>query len=466
MRNLAGGTGLMSDTDFNAGTRSAPLGDRKAGRSTDLDALAAYVASLNTFDPTPARPSAAALSGNATLGKAVFASLNCASCHGGAGFTNSGENTLVNIGTLKPSSGTRLYGALTGIDVPTLRDVWATAPYLHDGSAPTLEAAVRAHNSVFVGDADLTMLVAYLKEIGGDEPAPPVEPGTGSGLTATYFNNATLSGNPTLTRIEAVDFDWGTGSPGGSVPVDNFSARWSGTLTAPTTGSYRFQTYSDYGVRLWVNGAQVINAWTDHSPRADTSVVVNLSAGQKVSIQMEFYERGGGAVARLRWQTPSNAAYVAIPVSALSPLAGTSANGLTASYFNNLSLSGNAVLSRIENVDYDWGNGSPGPGVNVDNFSVRWSGTLVAGSAGAYRFQTISDDGVRLWVNGVQMINNWTDHSPATNTSGTLTLAAGQKVTIRMEYYERGGGAVARLRWLPPGTATYATIPAINLLPN
>ena len=467
MRALAGGTGLMSDTDFNAGTRSQPLGDRKAGRSTDLDALAAYVASLNTFDAAPARPSAAALSGNATLGKAVFASLNCASCHGGAGFTNSGENTLSNIGTLKPSSGSRLYGTLTGIDVPTLRDVWATAPYLHDGSAPTLEAAVRAHNNVFVGDADLTMLVAYLKEIGSDEPAPPEPVGTGTGLTATYFSNATLSGSPVLTRVEAVDFDWGTGSPGTGVPVDNFSARWSGTLTAPSTGTYRFQTYSDDGIRLWVDGVQLINNWTDHSPTTDTSAAINLVAGQKVSIQLEFYERGGGAVARLRWQTPTNASYVAVPAGWLTPLAAApTGSGLTGSYFNNIALTGSAVLTRIEAVDFDWGTGSPGTGVGTNNFSVRWSGTLVANVAGSYRFQTVSDDGVRLWVNGVQLINNWNDHGATANTSGTVTLAAGQQVSIRMEYYEKGGNAVARLRWLRPGTSTYVAIPAANLLPN
>jgi hypothetical protein len=450
----------MSDTDFNAGTRSAPLGDRKAGRSTDLDALAAYVASLNAFDPAPARPSTAALSGNATLGKAVFASLNCASCHGGAGFTNSGENTLSNIGTLKPSSGSRLYATLAGIDVPTLRDVWATAPYLHDGSAPTLEAAVRAHNNVFVGDADLTMLVAYLKEIGGDEPAPPEVPGSGTGLTATY------SGNPAVTRVEAIDFDWGTGSPATGVPADNFSARWSGTLTAPSTGTYRFQTYSDDGIRLWVIGVQLINNWTDHAPTTDTSASINLVAGQKVAIQLEFYERGGGAVARLRWQTPTNTTYVAVPTSWLTPLAAPTGSGLTASYFNNLTLTGSAALTRIEAVDFDWGTASPGTGVGTNNFSVRWSGTLVAGTAGNYRLQTVSDDGVRLWVDGVQVINNWSDHAAVANTSATMTLAAGQKVSIRMEYYEKGGNAVARLRWLRPATSTYVAIPAASLLPN
>lgn len=61
-----------------------------------------------------------------------------------------------------------------------------------------------------------------------------------------------------------------------------------------------------------------------------------------------------------------------------------------------------------------------------------------------YTFYTVSDDGVRLWVNGVLVINHWTDH-PATENAGTVTLAAGQLYDIRMEFYERSGGAVARL---------------------
>ncbi|HKX41996.1 MAG TPA: PA14 domain-containing protein [Burkholderiaceae bacterium] len=313
IRLLAGGSGLMSDTAFNTGTRNTPLGDRKAGLSADLDALAAYVASLNTFDPAPARPSAAALSANAAAGKTVFTTLKCASCHAGGAFTNSSNaSTLVDIGTLKPSSGSRLSGPLTGLDVPTLRDVWATAPYLHDGSAPTLEAAIRAHNNVFVGDADLTMLVAYLKEIGNDEAAA-------SGLTGSYFANTTLSGNAVLTRYENVDFNWGSGSPSAGIGNNNFSVRWNGTLIAGAGGSYKFQTVSDDGVRLWVNGVQLINNWTDHGTWTNTSAAMTLTAGQRVSIRMEYYERGGSAIARLRWLPPGTGTYVAIPMVNLLP---------------------------------------------------------------------------------------------------------------------------------------------------
>lgn len=466
IRALAGGTGLLADADFSAGTRSQPLGDRKAGLSADLDALAAYLGSLSTFEPSPNRPSATSLSATATEGKAIFTARNCASCHAGSAFSGSGENTLVNVGTIKPSSGQRLGTALTGLDVPTLRDVWATAPYLHDGSAATLELAVRAHSGVTITDTDLAKLVAYLREIGGDESVAPATAGSGAGLAASYFNNVTATGTPVLSRTEAIDFDWGTGAPGAGVTVDNFSARWSGKLIVPATGTYRFQTESDDGVRLWVNGVALINNWTDHGPATDTSAGINLTAGTQVDIVAEYYERGGGAVMRLRWMAPGMAAFTPIPASQLLAPAVTVGTGLAGSYFNNITLSGTAVLSRTEAIDFNWGTASPGTGVSANNFSARWTGTVQAATSGSYRFQTQSDDGVRVWVNGVQVINNWSDHSAATNTSAAVNLVAGQRYAVRVEYYEKGGSAVMRLRWLTPGQSTYVAIPAASLYPN
>ena len=141
--------------------------------------------------------------------------MNCASCHSGTAFTRSGANTLVNIGTLKPTSGQRLFGTLTGIDVPTLRDVWASAPYLHDGSAPTLEDAVRAHSRRDRRRRDLHQA--------GRLPARDRRRRAGAGVGKRghrhrawrqLLQQHALAGTPVLTRIEAVDFDWGGGSPG------------------------------------------------------------------------------------------------------------------------------------------------------------------------------------------------------------------------------------------------------------
>jgi hypothetical protein len=207
---------------------------------------------------------------------------------------------------------------LSGIDIPTLRDVWATAPYLHDGSAPTLEDAVRAHSNVSIVDADLAKIVAYLKEIGVDEPSAPASAGAGTGLTGRYFNNTTLSGTPVLTRVEAVDFSWGGGSPGTGVARKNFSTRWTGRLVAPANGTYRVQTFADEGVRVWVNGTLLIDHWQAHSAGTpDTSAPFNLGAGEQASIVVEYWEGNGTSTMRLQWITPGNTSAVAIPAGNL-----------------------------------------------------------------------------------------------------------------------------------------------------
>jgi hypothetical protein len=119
--------------------------------------------------------------------------------------------------------------------------------------------------------------------------------------------------------------------------------------------------------------------------------------------------------------------------------------GLTGQYFDNINFTG-ATITRIDQtVDYDWINYSPN-GIGPDTWSARWTGQVKPAHSETYTFYTTSDDGVRLWVDGKQIIDNWTDHPPTEN-NGRITLTAGQLYDIKMEYYENTGGAVARLWW-------------------
>ena len=140
--------------------------------------------------------------------------------------------------------------------------------------------------------------------------------------------------------------------------------------------------------------------------------------------------------------------------------------GLTGSYFNNVTLTGTPVLTRIEAVNFSWASASPGAGVNADNFSARWTGTLDVTTAGAYLFRTVSDEGVRVWVNGVLVIDNWLAHTSTTNTSATVNLLSGQRYPITVEYYDNTGAATMQLRWRLPGTTGYVAIPASSLFTN
>lgn len=151
------------------------------------------------------------------------------------------------------------------------------------------------------------------------------------------------------------------------------------------------------------------------------------------------------------------------PTKAPTPTPAPISNGLTGSYFANATLTGTPTVVRIDPfVNFNWSTGSPATGIPADNFSVRWTGYVVPKYSQKYTFYTQSDDGVRLWVNGVQLVNNWTNHSSTTN-SGTITLTAGVKYSIKMEYYDKTSYAVAGLFWSSSSQAKQA-IPQSQLL--
>jgi YVTN family beta-propeller protein len=409
IRSLAGGTGLMTDADFNA--TQAPLGSTKAGRSADLDALAAYVTSLDSFAPSPNRNSDGSLTPDAIAGQAIFDNAQCGQCHGGSRFTDSAAAVLHNVGTLKPSSGKRLNAAFTGLDTPTLRDVWATAPYLHDGSAATVADAVQAHSGLNLSAGQLAQLTAFLQQIGGTAPAPFNVPPSVS-ITAPTNGASFAQGVAIALTASATD-------PDGTVSKVEFYDGAS-LLASDTTAPYGFN---------WTNAALGSHALTakayDAYGASAISVVVNIT---------------------------------------ITAIMGTG-TGLSGQYFNNVSLNGSPVLQRTEAVNFSWGSGAPGTGLGIDNFSVRWVGQVEAPQTGSYQFQTISDDGVRLWVNGVLVINNWTDHAATANTGAAVNLAAGVKYSIVMEFYERGGQATAQLLWKTPGQSGFVAVPKDRLYP-
>jgi glucose/arabinose dehydrogenase len=283
---------------------------------------------------------------------------------------------------------------------------------------------------------------------------PGSTPTTGDGLRGEYYDNIDFT-NSRFTRVDpTVNFNWGSGSPDSRIAADTFSVRWTGQVLAPTTGTYTFYTTTDDGVRLTVGGQSVINRFQDQAA-TERSGTISLVAGQRYNINLEYYENRGLASSQLAWSAPGIAKQI-IPQAQLfsttsSPPAGTG-TGLRAQYYDNIDFT-NPRVSRIdETVNFNWGSGSPDPQIGSDTFSAVWSGQVQPLYSETYTFFTNSDDGVRLFVNGQQIINNFTDHA-VTEDRGTITLVAGQKYDIRMEYYERGGLATAQLGWFSTSQA-------------
>ncbi len=142
---------------------------------------------------------------------------------------------------------------------------------------------------------------------------------------------------------------------------------------------------------------------------------------------------------------------VPIPSSSLTPAgAAPGQHGLRAEYFANRDLSGTPALIRVDSeIAFDWGVGSPAPEIPTDNFSARWTGKLVAPVSGTYALGATADDGVRVYLDGKLVAEDWTEHAPRTIT-GQVTLEAGRAYDVKVEYFESHIGAVAKLVWMPP----------------
>ena len=235
MREQFGGNGMLTNEQFVVGSTSRPLGDAKAGLSSDLDALAAYLNSLTTFPQSPHRTALGELTPDAQAGRTLFVASGCAACHQGSQMT---DRLIHNVGTQTALSGMRTHMPLLGIETPTLRGLWETSPYLHDGSAATLDdVLIRHNNGVSFSSAERDSLVAFLMQIDQDEPgmADFTQPVTMTLSTAQPTGGATVTINATthdgLSPITQVTFY----ADGVALHTDT-TAPYSYDWTAPSSG--------------------------------------------------------------------------------------------------------------------------------------------------------------------------------------------------------------------------------------
>jgi arylsulfatase A-like enzyme len=397
------------------------------------------------------------------------------------------------------------------------------------------------------------------------------------GLKGEYFNDVALTEFVSTRTDPTVNFTsgWNGGPPGTGVTADqNYSIRWSGEVEVAASGAWTFYTTTNDGVRLWIDDQMVIDDWNIHIA-LENSATVNLTAGWH-RIRMEYFQRGGGAVATLSFAGPGQTkavipqsrlrtASIPVPVAPVFAIAAASASkaegnadftpysftvtrtenttgsltvdyqvtssggnaadvadfggslpsgtlafapgetsktitilvsgdttfegdetftvvllnasgdaeistesatgtivnddaapvpmqpGLKGEYFNSINLT-NLATTRVDqsiNFTTGWNSTPPGTTVTGDaNYSVRWTGQVETPTAGSWTFFTTSNDGIRLWIDDQLVIDNWTAHV-ATENSGTLNLNAGWH-SIRLEYFQQGGAAVATLSFQGP----------------
>jgi uncharacterized protein YraI len=260
---------------------------------------------------------------------------------------------------------------------------------------------------------------------------------------AQGYANPDLAGSPTVTFDTAtIAYDWGAGSPNPALPSNNFSLRFERTISfAPNL--YRLEAIFDDGVRVYVGGQLVIDDWREGTAR---SAAWQGNLAGELPLRVDYVEYSGLAKLYFSYrQAPSS------PAPTPAPLAQSPSGAWIATYYGNPTLSGPALLSRTEQrgdpypLNYEFSLGSAVPGVvPEDNWSARWQGRFYF-EAGDYRFQARGNDGVRVYLDGIRIIDAWP------NTQDTVSnvfygLGAGEH-EVTVDFYDIGGLAWVRAWW-------------------
>jgi fibronectin type 3 domain-containing protein len=284
---------------------------------------------------------------------------------------------------------------------------------------------------------------------------------SGSGLAGEYFIGNDFQTPVAVSTAPRIYFNWNYGRPLAVVPAGAYSVKWTGTITPARSDTYTFYTSADSGTNVIVNGTAVISNLSSRTPGL-VSGSVALTAGVPVSIEVDYTSRDAHVPARmaLLWSS-STFSRCLVPASVLTPAAvALPTEPLTASYYVGENLNKLVLTEAESSVRFNLAPSVPDALIpDGDSFSVNWTGTLIAPYTGNYVFKTVTDDGVRLFVNGALEINHYVDESSTSHIT-TVALTAGQLVPIRMEYYENGvGAAVAKLLWKVPGSNAFAYVP-------
>lgn len=272
-----------------------------------------------------------------------------------------------------------------------------------------------------------------------------------------------------------ISYEWGEGAYAPLDKIDQFAIRWRSVFYGG--GSHVFYGTTDDGVRGYLDGSGMTfsdgsDCWRDKGA-TECSVTVNPSLGYHL-LFLDYYEQSGGAQATFGWDPPD-------PPGKVSPIPydrfmaqGVRMKVYSGTSFNSLSCYRYAYSITFPSSEYPfWDTTTEGGCLGlVDNFSVRFTGMIIAPSDGTYKFCTVTDDGVRFYLDTNDdgelelLIDKWIGQPPTEWASNNVSLTRGPHAFL-MEYYEGSGGATARLGWgtnCDGNIATFTPIPPVNLV--
>ncbi len=283
---------------------------------------------------------------------------------------------------------------------------------------------------------------------------------TGTGLRGEYFDNIDLT-NYKFTRVDGtIDFSWGTDSPAPEIRNDeSYSIRWTGKIKPEYSEEYTFYVLRDNGVRLWIDNKLIIDKWSSEWSVTDMATLA-LESGKTYDIKIEYFNNTGYGFIKLEWSSKSTEKTV-IPEKCLYPAEVTAPSnvgkgngkGLNFEYFDNENLTNLKLTGVDPEVNFNWGVGSPDKVIEQDcKFSIRWKGFVQPDHSEDYVFYVTQDDGVRLWIDDQLILDKWQGSEGKVIQSASISLEAGKKYKILLEYHNSSLAGMVKLEWSSSNT--------------
>ena len=271
--------------------------------------------------------------------------------------------------------------------------------------------------------------------------------GKGYGILAAYYDRPNFKGRVIYRIDRTINHQWRSRQPVFDLPRDYFSVRWTGELEPPVTGEYTFTLNANDGGKLMV-GDLTLGKWEALSGFREVGKLA-LEAGKRVRFEFDFFDNYGEASARVLWKGPG---FQESPISPTqlypdtnkAPKGFKSQSGLLGCYYQNRFFYGDGMLSIDPKMDFS--PVTPPEEFSDKNYSVRWTGQLEVPYTEEYSFKISTDEGVRLWVDQLLVINELSNRAPRVFT-GKVPLQRGERIGVRLESVHRAGQGNLKVVW-------------------
>jgi hypothetical protein len=286
------------------------------------------------------------------------------------------------------------------------------------------------------------------------------------GLKFEWFdgeNFETKVGQRVEYKISTV---FGEAAAGRGGACDHFSCRWSGFIRAPRAGTYELKAWADDGFRVKLDGKTILDGWTDGT--AQTTAVKLKTEPREIVYEMREAEEVASAT--LGWRMEGEPIFVAMPpsvffqskeVPASRKIVRNRGEGIAVTVFHGRDFKKAQKCSAFEdgiddNIDWDFFEDGIDEAVAAKNFSMRWKGFIVAPTPGSWRIKAWADNGVRVKIDGVALID---DLRFAHGARATTFEFDDRPHEIEVEFFQADGRAYISLHWAKDGDVAEQVIP-------